>query len=69
MRVEGIILATLMMTLFSFFVFIPVVFIYGVWNIALASILGLPTMNMFMAFLTYVGVIGLFTIIRKSVTK
>mgnify|MGYP003626748768 CR=1 FL=1 len=69
MRVEGILLGALMATLFSFFVFIPVVFIYGVWNVALSSILGLPTMNMFMAFLTYVGAVGLFTIIRKSVTK
>jgi|2_EtaG_2_1085320.scaffolds.fasta_scaffold98273_1 uncharacterized membrane protein YjjP (DUF1212 family) len=69
MRVEIVLLFMMLATMFSLFALIPVVFIYGIWNVTFASLFGLPDMNIWVAFLVYLSGIGLYSIIRNKIGK
>ena len=69
MRVEIVLLFMMLATMFSLFVLIPVVFIYGIWNMTLVPSFDLPTMNIWVAVLAYLSCIGLYSIIRNKIGK
>ena len=69
MRVEIVLLFMMLATMFSLFVLIPVVFIYGIWNMTLVPSFDLPTMNIWVAVLAYLSGIGLYSIIRNKIGK